>query len=49
MNSSRALDESSRVWLLERLSANAKVATAVDTILASSDTEESEGRQMKQS
>jgi hypothetical protein len=35
-------------WL-ERLSAKAKVATAVDTILASSDTEESEGRQMKQS
>ncbi len=40
--------ESSRV-VIERLSANAKVATAVDTILASSDTEESEGRQMKQS
>ena len=36
-------------WLdLERLTANAKVATVLGPILASSDTVESEGRQMKQ-
>ncbi len=34
-------------WL-ERLTANAKVATVLSSILASFDTEESEGRQMKQ-
>ncbi len=34
-------------WL-ERLAVNAKVATVLGSILASSDTVESEGRQMKQ-
>jgi hypothetical protein len=34
---------------LERLTANAKVATVLGSILASSDSVESEGRQMKQS
>jgi hypothetical protein len=33
---------------LERLAANAKVATVLGSIPASSDTMESEGRQMKQ-
>ncbi len=33
---------------LERLTANAEVATVLDSFLASSDTVESEGRQMKQ-
>jgi hypothetical protein len=34
-------------WL-ERLAVHAKVATVFDSILASSDTVEAEGRQMKQ-
>jgi hypothetical protein len=45
----RVCMRSSRVhaWL-ERLTANAKVATVLGSIPASSDTVESEGRQMKQ-
>ncbi len=39
---------SSRAEWLERLTTNAVVATVLGSILASSDTVESEGRQMKQ-
>ncbi len=45
MRSSRAVDEMSRV---ERLAVNANVATVLGSIPASSDTVESEGRQMNQ-
>ncbi len=55
MRSSRVWMRSSRVWMwysraewLERLTANAVVATVLGSIPASSDTVGSEGRQMKQ-
>jgi hypothetical protein len=47
MRSSRLWMRSSRV-VIERLAANAKVATVLGAIPASSDAVESEGRQMKQ-
>jgi hypothetical protein len=47
MRSIRVWMRSSQV-LIERLKANSVVATVLSSILASSDTVESEGRQMKQ-
>jgi hypothetical protein len=48
MRSSRVVDEILPIAWLERRTANAKVATVLGSIPASSDTGESEGRQMKQ-
>jgi hypothetical protein len=45
MRSGRVVDE---IYRLERLTANGKVTTVLGSIPASSDTVESEGRQMKQ-
>jgi hypothetical protein len=53
MRSSRVWMKSSRVWVrsiaewLERLAVNVKAATVLDLIPASSDTEDSEGWQIK--
>jgi hypothetical protein len=47
MRSSQSVDEIYLAELIERLIASAEVATVLGSILASTDTVESEGRQMK--